>query len=597
MTALNLSTEYPTRLAERLKTFQEKERVHLRVGYCKLTVIAAGLFMMWLSASRNLFSTYWLFAPAGVYAALAIFHELIIRARTHAETAAAFYRRGIARMEDRWPGTGSQGERFKDAQHLYADDLDLFGSGSLFELLSIARLPMGENRLAQWLTAPSPVEKIIERQGFVESLRDKLDLREDLAVIGEDLRARLNPESLIGWSEGAPLLTAVAWRFVAAFLSLCCVAALVFGIIRSEYIPFWGVLILEIAVWRGLHAKAEATVDSLNTNAEGLLLFSQILQRLEDEQFSAPGLQALAAQLKQDGTRASEAIRKLARIVAWVDGRHSLIARLGELPLLYTVQVAFVADAWRTRHGKHMRAWVDVTAEMEALLSLATFCAEHPADPFPEFAPQDAGALFDGEGLGHPLIPAAKCVRNSVRLDGETRALLISGSNMSGKSTLLRTVGINTVLAMAGATVRAKSLRLAPLAIGTRIRSVDSLQEGRSSFFTEILQIRKVFELLGGRLPLLFLFDELLEGTNSNDRRIGAEGLLRALLNHGAIGIITTHDLALTEITATFGAQIQNKHFQDHVEAGKMRFDYKLQDGVVARSNAIALMRLIGLDV
>jgi DNA mismatch repair ATPase MutS len=188
-------------------------------------------------------------------------------------------------------------------------------------------------------------------------------------------------------------------------------------------------------------------------------------------------------------------------------------------------------------------------------------------------------------------------VRNSVRLDAQTRVLLVSGSNMSGKSTLLRTVGINTVLAMAGAPVRAKSLQLTPLAIGTRIRSADSLQEGRSSFYTEILQIRKVFELTKGETPLLFLFDELLEGTNSNDRRIGAEGLLRALLGHGAIGIVTTHDLALTEIAKALGDTIRNKHFQDQVEDGKMRFDYILQDGVVARSNAIALMRLIWLDV
>jgi len=202
------------------------------------------------------------------------------------------------------------------------------------------------------------------------------------------------------------------------------------------------------------------------------------------------------------------------------------------------------------------------------------------------------------EQLGHPLIPAARCVRNSVRLDDDTRVLLVSGSNMSGKSTLLRAVGINAVLAMAGAPVRAKSLRLTPLAIGTRIRSTDSLQEGRSGFYTEILHIREVFHLAEStKLPLLFLFDELLEGTNSKDRRIGAEGLLRALLGRGAIGIVTTHDLALTEIGQSLGQRLRNMHFQDYVENGKMRFDYTLRDGVVAKSNALELMRLIGLQV
>jgi DNA mismatch repair ATPase MutS len=270
-----------------------------------------------------------------------------------------------------------------------------------------------------------------------------------------------------------------------------------------------------------------------------------------------------------------------------------------------------------------MRASVATVGEIEALLSLATYSYEHPADPFPEFvdAPPTGGshprALFDGVELGHPLIAATKCVRNSVRLDDATRVLLISGSNMSGKSTLLRAVGINSVLAMAGAPVHAKSLRLSPLQVGTRIHSSDSLQEGRSTFFAEILHIRKVFDLAGAKCSgdrnsvraaastpkarearaLLFLFDELLEGTNSKDRRIGAERLIQGLLERGAIGIVTTHDLALTEITAEVGDVIRNVHFEDQVEGNEMHFDYRLRDGVVSKSNAIALMRIIGLEM
>ncbi len=289
---------------------------------------------------------------------------------------------------------------------------------------------------------------------------------------------------------------------------------------------------------------------------------------------------------------------RLARIINWTHGRESLLGKLAELPFLYTIQAGFAAEAWRRRWGSRMRDWIEVVSEMEALLSLASYSYEHPSDPFPDFVRQEnSQALFYGVDLGHPLIASAKCVRNSIRLDQTQRLVLISGSNMSGKSTFLRTVGINTVLAMAGAPIRGTSLRLTPLAIGTRIRSTDSLQEGRSSFFTEILQIRQVFELVDAGTPLLFLFDELLEGTNSNDRRVGAEGLLRALLTHGAIGIVTTHDLALTEVADPLGGAVRNKHFQDHVEDGKMRFDYKLQEGVVAKSNALALMRLIGLDV
>lgn len=592
------SAEYSTRLEARLKTVSAKERVHLQLGYWKLATIVAGLALVWLAFGRHFLSPYWLFALAALYTALAIFHEITIRGRMHAETAAAFYRRGIARIEDRWAGTGETGERFRDTNHVYADDLDLFGRGSLFELLSIARLPMGENRLARWLCNPSPKDEILERQKIVQSLNEKLGLREDLAVIGEDLRVRLNPETLTGWAEDAPILPAGVIRVITAILAASFVAALIYYFEASRFLPVLVVLLLEAALLRWLRPLAITVVNGVTSNAEGLLLFSKILKRLEDEPFISPRLQGLAAELKHDGYPASDSIRQLARIVYWIDARHGFLMYLLELPLLYTVQVGFAAESWRRRCGGRMRRWIEIVGEMEALLSLAAYSYEHPQDPFPEFVQQEGSlAFFSGEELGHPLIPSARCVRNSVRLDQAARVLLISGSNMSGKSTFLRTVGINTVLAHAGAPIRGKSLQLTPLSIGTRIHSADSLQEGRSSFYAEILQIRKVFELTKQGVPLVFLFDELLEGTNSNDRRIGAEGLLRALLADGAIGIVTTHDLALTEVTGPLGDLVRNKHFQDHVEDGKMRFDYKLQDGVVAKSNAIALMRMIGLDV
>ncbi len=208
------------------------------------------------------------------------------------------------------------------------------------------------------------------------------------------------------------------------------------------------------------------------------------------------------------------------------------------MPFPLQLQVGYAAEAWRRRWGRELRTWAETTGEMEALLSLAGYAYEHPADPFPAFidASQCVAPYFTAKNSAIRLIPAAKCVRNSVSLDQNTRVLLVSGSNMSGKSTFLRTVGINTVLAMAGAPIRGKSLRLSALALGTRIRSGDSLQEGRSNFYTEILHIRRVFALMKeSKYPLLFLFDELLEGTNSKDRRIGAQSLLEALLKGGAL--------------------------------------------------------------
>jgi MutS domain V len=594
---LDPRAEYAKRLEIHVGVVTRKERQHIRLGNTKLAVIAVAILSAWLSLERHLFSGYWLFLAAGVYAALAILHERTVRARDLAKTAAAFYRAGFARMDDCWSGAGASGDRFRDAKHVYADDLDLFGRGCLFELLSTARLPMGENRLAEWLRSPSPVQGIVDRQSFVTDLRPNLDLREDLAVTGEELRARLNPESLTKWCEGQPVLVGTILRIVAGASTLAAAATLLYWFSTMDYWPLAGALIFEAILFARLQRRAAVVISGVNCNGEGLELFSKVLRRVEQEPFLSPRLQQLAAELKEGPEPASRAIRRLARITYWIDVRGSLLGSILEL-FLYSIQTAFAADAWRKKHGRRMRIWIDVIGELEALLSLATYSFEHPADPFPEFAGAPSSMpLFTGGELGHPLIPDAQCVRNNVRLDGDTRVLLVSGSNMSGKSTLLRTVGINAVLAMAGAPIRGKSLRLAPLSLGTRLRSADSLQEGRSTFYTEVLRIRQVFDLASGERPVLFLFDELLDGTNSHDRRIGGEGLIRGFLERGAIGMVTTHDLALTEMAEALGPVVRNVHFQDYVENEQMRFDYKLRDGVVARSNALELMRLAGLNV
>jgi hypothetical protein len=591
--------EYSNRLAARQKTVAAKDALHKRIGNAKLATVVIAIVIVWLALKDEVISTYWLAVPIVTYLGLSLAHEFALRALAHARSAVAFYRRGIARLEDRWSGTGATGERFRNPKHVYADDLDIFGTGCLFELISTALLPMGEERLAQWLTAASPVPAILERHKVIVELRDKLDLREELALLSQDLKVRLDPRSLENWAETPPQLPAGPWRIVAALLAIFTAAATIYLLATLRILPLAAVLAGEVIVLLWLRDRAERVVATLACNAEGLGLFADILRRLEREPFSSPRVQAFATELKRGSKSASQSVHRLANIVYWIDAREDLLGRLLQLPMLYTVQCAFAAEAWRKRFGGNLRGWADIAAEVEALLSLASYSYEHPDDPFPEFAAAHSSepAIFLGEELGHPLIPSAECVRNNVQLDAQTRVLLVSGSNMSGKSTYLRTAGINAVLALAGAPIRGRSLRMTPVLLGTSIRRVDSLQEHRSSFYTEILRIRDVFELTDNSNRVLFLFDELLEGTNSHDRRIGADGLLRALLERGALGIVTTHDLALTDLEQVLPGAIRNVHFQDYVEEGKMRFDHKLREGVVAKSNALELMRLIGLKV
>jgi DNA mismatch repair ATPase MutS len=336
----------------------------------------------------------------------------------------------------------------------------------------------------------------------------------------------------------------------------------------------------------------------LNTSEaafEDLRLFSELLLRVEREQFAAPLLQGLLTKLSSHSRKASQTIGSLRTIVNFVSSRRNPLIGYFAIPLMYPLNVALAAERWRRVHGRAVRSWVEVIAEFEALFALAAYSYEHPDDPLPEFV--DGSASFSGIALGHPLIPQCRCVRNDVSIDDGTRILLVSGSNMSGKSTLLRTVGINTVLAMAGAPVRAGSLQLTELQIGASIRINDSLHEGSSRFYAEITRLRQLFDLTTGKRHLLFLLDELLQGTNSKDRRSGAEGVVRALLARGAIGLISTHDLALTDISGLQPGALRNVHFQDDLQDGRMVFDFTLRDGVVTKSNAMELMRSIGLEV
>jgi hypothetical protein len=359
--------------------------------------------------------------------------------------------------------------------------------------------------------------------------------------------------------------------------------------------PFLVVVVIEGFITYFLRKHLTEIFYATEHAFENLDLLCAILARLEREHFIAPRLQALRRDLTSHNLEGSQAIARLRTIVQFIESRRNPILRVLDVPLLYSVQVAFAAEAWRRAHGDAVRSWLNVTGELEAIVSLATYSYEHPADPFPEFV--DGPASFQGEGLGHPLIPAAKCVRNSVRICGETRVLLVSGSNMSGKSTLLRAVGINTVLAMAGAPVRARHLQLTPLQVGASIRINDSLHEGNSRFYSEITRLRQIYDLANHSPTLLFLLDELLQGTNSKDRRIGAEGIVRAFVEKRAIGLISTHDLALTDIAGLAENNLHNVHFQDEIENGKMRFDFTLREGVVTKSNGLELMRSIGLKV
>ncbi len=591
---MQAAEEYQQRLKARESRVAHYEQIHIRLGNFRVALVLAAIVLAWAVFKRD-FAAWWLIAPLGVFVAVAVYHSRILRARDLAQRAVTFYRNGFARMEDRWAGAGQTGERFTDPHHVYAADLDLFGKGGLFELLSTARTRMGEETLASWLKAPASLAEIRERQTAVLELREHLDLREDLAVLGEDATVGVHPEGLVKWAEAIQRMSPAWLQWIAPVLGGLAVGSVVLWWYTGLFTPLIAVVLIEAVFSYRLHKSLDEILHGTEHALGDLELLEAVLSRIESQNFQTARLKALQQELSSHHLASSKTIARLRSIVEFIRARENIVMRTLDTPLLYSLQVAFAAERWRRAHGKVVRQWLNAVGEIEALLCFATYSFEHLADPFPEFV--DGGACFDGVQLAHPLVPSAVCVRNDVSLCGDSRVLLVSGSNMSGKSTLLRVVGMNVVLAMAGGPVRAQSLRLTPLRVGASIRVNDSLQEGSSRFYAEIVRLRQIYQLAEGALPVLFLLDELLQGTNSHDRLIGAEGVIGALLKRGAIGLVTTHDLALTEISDLPTGALLNVHFQDEFRHGQMSFDYTLRDGVVTKSNGLELMRSIGLDV
>lgn len=587
--------EYEARLAARRS---EREALGARIERLtrlRTAAFAVGLATLFLAFDFRLVPRWVVALPAAAFAGLVAAHQRTRRAERRMGRAVRFYELGMARLDHAFAGRGSGGERFLDPEHPYAADLDLFGTGSLFELLCTARTQAGEETLARWLLTPAAPTAVRDRQHAVADLRARLDLRETIALLGEDVRGVIDPAALVAWATAAPWRPTAFERGVAMALpaaTCAAVAAWNLGVLGPWPIPVAAAAQLAFALH--FRAKVLPAIRRSAQPAAHLALLAELLAVLEREAGDAPGLTALRAEIADAGTPPSRRIARLERLVDLLDAHRNQVFASVSFVLLWRTNCVLAIEAWRAECGAAVPRWLDAIGESEALLALASHAFEHPDDPFPELV--DGPPRLDGAGLGHPLIAEERCVRNDVRLGGACRVLIVSGSNMSGKSTLLRTVGVNVVLALAGAPVRARRLELTPLAVGAAIRIVDSLQDGTSRFYAEVKRLRRIVDLDAGPLPLLFLLDEILSGTNSHDRAIGAEAIVKTLAARGGLGLVTTHDLALARMVDGLDAAA-NVHFEDHLEDGRMCFDYRMRPGVVAKSNALALMRAVGLEV
>lgn len=598
---------YRHRLAETTMALERQRQWHHALGYAKIGVfLAAAIAAVALLHTPRLMG--WLGIPLAIFVVLLIVHDRVIRRLERSTRTADFYARGLARLDDQWPGMGESGDRFFAAAHPYARDLDLFGKGSLFELLSTARTRAGEETLARWLLHAAAPEEVRARQAAVSEMKERAALREQLFLAGEDVRAGVHPEALAAWGESAVPFTHLQMLWLPWILP-------VLGAIWVAMVLWWVVLLLAGAgifaapAWEGalfmtalnysvswvIHRRVDASAEAADKAAEDLRVLAEVLEVMERETFVAERVARLQRILETNHIRASAAVMKLKRIYDWLEDRRNGFVAIFNPFVFYVAQFTLAAERWRRKFGPGIRGWLAAVGEFEALAALAGYAFEHPADVLPEFVTE--AVLFEAVDLAHPLLPTARAVGNDLKMGKSPQLIVVSGPNMAGKSTFLRGVGLNAVLAQCGAPVRAKQLRMSPLAVGASICVLDSLQGGVSRFYAEIQRLKLLADLAAGEFPLLFLLDELLSGTNSHDRLEGTRAVVRELTRRGAIGLVTTHDLALTRIPESMNGAGQNWHFEDSLENGQLRFDYRLKPGIVQTSNALRLMKNVGLEV
>ncbi len=606
--------EYEQRRDERKRLAAALGGREQLLSLARVAVILPVVLLSCLWMRVNLPLPWWLWLFVAGFVVLIFLHDAAFRAAHRARRAIAYYEAGLRRLRDDWKGQGQQGARFADEAHPYAADLDLFGPGSLFELLCTARTRTGEDTLAAWLKAGADADEVLARQAAVAELRPMLDLREDLALLGSDVPQGVDFDGVAAWGEEPPLLTHRWPRWLALALGLVTVAcaagflmglggvldpATHFGRFFLAYgpMPLASMLAIQGVFLLFFLRRVNKVLGSVERSGRDLGMLAHILARLEEAPFKSPRLAGLLARLMDgtDGSPPSQRIAALANLIDLLNSRRNQFFAPFAFLMMWGTQIAHDIEQWRSRSGRDIRRWLDAVGQFEALCALATYAYESPSDPFPEVVAE--GPLLAAEGLAHPLLPRGACVPNDVRLGDPLRVLVVSGSNMSGKSTFLRTIGVNVVLALAGAPVRATRLRLSPLAIGATLRIQDSLQAGRSRFYAEVLRVKQVVSLSRGPVPLLFLLDEIFAGTNSHDRQHGARAVVHGLVAAGAVGLVTTHDLVLAGIADELGDRAENVHFADRFDEGTLEFDYTLRPGVVRHSNAVALMRAVGLEV
>ncbi len=585
------------------QTEQTAQQRYNRLSIARLVWFLATAGSVWICIHLDYISLGLglLVVGTGVFLALLSWHQSIRRQRDTAHYL-AFINDDEARRLNRQYLRDDTGAAFAQANHPYTGDLDIFGSASLFRLLNRTHTHEGTRRLADWLRHPAPPETIRFRQQAVAELLPQLDWRQEIeaaAYLTDGVGQAT--DALLAWAtQSQPALS--GWlriiRWVLPLFTLVLIGLYLLGLL-----PGWAVILSLLGhgvVLSRTSELAQAVSEQTFATVRAVGAYQALFRYVEQLAPQSVLLRQIKRHLTSEQKPASVAVGALRQLTEGLNYRRNpyFYLLVGVLTL-WDVHYLIRLDGWRTRYGNRLPAWLDALADVESLNSLAGFAYAHPTYATPTIA--NDGLHLDAGAVAHPLIPPNRAVANSITLAGHGQTVLITGSNMSGKSTFLRTIGINLVLALAGGVVSAERFGCSPMRLFTSMRTQDSLEESTSSFYAELKRLQTLIQLTQPNAdsalpPMLYFLDEILKGTNSADRHRGAEALIRQLHCTSASGFVSTHDLELGQMGHTVD-YVTNYHFQSDVIAGELHFDYRLRPGICQSFNASQLMQAIGIQL
>ena len=582
-----------------IQYFQKQDNAYVLIR--TVFFVGAVILLVWFANDRNAVATASiLLISFPIFIILIKKHQKIISYKKHFLALKQINEQELKRLDGDFHHFQNTGEKYFDEAHHCSADLDIFGKSSLFQFLNHTVTPLGEEKLASWLRESAIKSEIMRRQEAIKELRTKFDFLQNFEASG--LSFKQNEKDTAQFWEwirrGNSFANKPSFNLIAYLFPIFLLVSL--GLIAFFDLPLLLIVIpilMNLAVLSRLNEYVKHTLLEITPILPTIQAASKLIALIETEDFKSEMLIGLKSRLTLSNLFVSKEINKLSKLIENLEFRQNpYFLTFINIPLLWDLHFVLRLEGWRKSHSKSSEQWFDVVATFEALNSLACFSFLFPSYTFPVI--EDRQFIYDAKDLGHPLIHATKRVTNHFRLEDRGTIHIITGSNMSGKSTFQRTLGINAVLALAGAPVCATQMQLSVLKIFTSMRTHDSLSESVSSFYAELKRIRQLLDHLHDEPPVLFLLDEILKGTNSEDRNKGAKGLIRQLHKNKLSGLVSTHDLELGNMAKEYPDFIKNFSFNSELlEQNKLHFPYKISEGVCQSFNASVLMKMIGIEL